>query len=126
MNNSQYMYTSESFAVAGVKRYWDYWSNRISNADPAHSKWSGYCSIYFTDEDADGRQDSSEVARVSGKVDAMRLPKEIYFAHRVIQNEQPDLHILGHWSYPETQPGGAKTVKNNLRHREYGFGRTVC
>jgi beta-galactosidase len=41
----------------------------------------------------------------------MRLPKEIYFAYRVIQNEQPDLHILGHWSYPETQPGGAKTVK---------------
>ena len=109
--NDTYQYTSESFAVAGVKRYWDYWQNRISNPDPAHSRWSGYCSIYFTDEDADGRQDSSEVARVSGKVDAMRLPKEIYFAHRVIQNEQPDLHILGHWSYPETQPGGAKTVK---------------
>jgi beta-galactosidase len=109
--NDTYQYTSESFAVAGVKRYWDYWSNRISNTDPAHSKWSGYCSIYFTDEDADGRQDSSEVARVSGKVDAMRLPKEIYFAYRVIQNERPDLHILGHWSYPAMQPDGAKTVK---------------
>jgi beta-galactosidase len=98
--NDTYQYTSESFALAGVKRYWEYWENRISNADPAHAKWSGYCSIYFTDEDADGRQDSSEVARVSGKVDAMRLPKEIYFAHRVIQSEQADLHILGHWSYP--------------------------
>ncbi len=102
--NDTYQYTSESFAVAGVKRYWDYWTNRISNTDPAHSKWSGYCSIYFSDEDADGRQDSSEVARVSGKVDAMRLPKEIYFAHRVIQNDQPDLHILGHWSYPTDKP----------------------
>ena len=100
--NDTYQYTSESFALAGVKRYWDYWQNRISNPDPAHSKWSGYCSIYFTDADADGRQDSSEVARVSGKVDAVRLPKEIYFAHRVIQNEQPDLHILGHWSYLQT------------------------
>jgi beta-galactosidase len=109
--NDTYQYTSESFAVAGVKRYWDYWTNRISNTDPAHSKWSGYCSIYFTDEDADGRQDSSEVARVSGKVDAMRLPKEIYFAHRVIQSDQPDLHILGHWTYPATQPDGSKTVK---------------
>ena len=109
--NDTYQYMSESFAIAGVKRYWDYWTNRISNTDPAHSKWSGYCSIYFTDEDADGRQDSSEVARVSGKVDAMRLPKEIFFAHRVIQSEQPDLHILGHWSYPATQPGGARTVK---------------
>jgi beta-galactosidase len=109
--NDTYEYTSESFALAGVKRYWDYWTNRISNTDPAHSRWSGYCSIYFTDEDADGRQDSSEVARVSGKVDAMRLPKQIYFAHRVIQNDQPDLHILGHWSYPATQPDGSKTKK---------------
>jgi beta-galactosidase len=109
--NDTYEYTSESFALAGVRRYWDYWTNRISNTDAAHSKWSGYASIYFTDEDADGRQDSSEVCRVSGKLDAMRLPKEIYYAHRVIQSEQPDLHILGHWSYPATQPSGAKTTK---------------
>jgi beta-galactosidase len=111
MYKSDYMYTSESFALGGVRRYWDYWSNRISNTDPAHSRWSGCCSIYFTDEDADGRQDSSEVCRVSGKLDAMRLPKEIYYAHRVVQNTQPDLHILGHWTYPATQPDGSKTVK---------------
>ena len=106
-----YLYNSEDFALDGVKRYWVYWSNRISNTDPAHSRWSAYCSIYFTDEDADGRQDSTEVCRVSGKVDAMRLPKEIYFAYRVIQNPQPDLHILGHWTYPATQPDGTKTSK---------------
>jgi beta-galactosidase len=106
--NDSYQYTSESFALAGVKRYWEYWKNRISNKDPAHAKWSGYASIYFSDEDADGRQDSSEVARVSGKVDAVRLPKEIYYAYRVIQDtEKPDLHILGHWSYPTDR----KTVK---------------
>jgi beta-galactosidase len=99
-----YQYTSETFALAGIRRYWAYWENRISNTDAEHARWSGYCSIYFTDEDADGRQDSSEVARVSGKVDAVRLPKEIYYAHRVIQNERPDLHILGHWSYPTDKP----------------------
>jgi beta-galactosidase len=106
-----YLYTSESFALDGVKQYWEYWKNRISNTDPEHARWSGYCSIYFTDEDADGRQDSSEVARVSGKVDAMRLPKEIYYAYRVIQSDKPDLHILGHWTYPATQPDGSKTAK---------------
>ena len=105
--NDTYEYTQETFALAGVKRYWEYWKNRISNADPAHAKWSGYASIYFTDENADGRQDSSEVARVSGKVDAVRLPKEIYYAHRVMQSETPDLHILGHWSYPAAR----RTVK---------------
>jgi beta-galactosidase len=101
---SPYLYTSESFALAGIRRYWEYWKNRISNLDLAHSKWSGYASIYFTDSDADGRQDSSEVCRVSGKLDAVRLPKQIYYAHRVMQNDQPDLHILGHWSYPPDQP----------------------
>jgi len=105
-----WQFTSESFALAGVARYRTYWDNRISNPGPAHSKWSGYASIYFSDSDADGRQDSSEVCRVSGKVDAVRLPKEIYFAHRVIQNDGPDLHILGHWSYP-TGPDAKKTVK---------------
>ena len=94
-----------------VARYWAYWQNRITNPNQAHARWSGYASIYFSDSDADGRQDSSEVCRVSGKVDAVRLPKEIYFAHRVIQNEKPDIHILGHWTYPAVQPSGAKTVK---------------
>ena len=105
-----WQFTSESFALAGVARYRAYWNNRISNPDPAHSKWSGYASIYFSDSDADGRQDSSEVCRVSGKVDAVRLPKEIYFAHRVIENDRPDIHILGHWSYP-AGPDAKKTVK---------------
>jgi beta-galactosidase len=98
--NDTYEYNSDTFALGGVKRYWEYFANRISNTDAMHAKWSGYASIYFTDENADGRQDSSEVARVSGKVDAVRLPKEIYYAFRVIQNERQDLHILGHWSYP--------------------------
>jgi beta-galactosidase len=95
-----YKWNSETFALAGANRYWAYWSNRISNTEPAHAKWSGYASIYFSDSNADGRQQSSEVARTSGKVDAVRLPKELYFAHRVMQNPQPDIHILGHWSYP--------------------------
>jgi len=110
-SESAYLFTSESFALGWIGRYFEYWQNRISNTDPAHSRWSSYASIYFTDSDADGRQDSSEVARVSGKVDAVRLPKEIYLAHRVVLNEQPDLHILGHWSYPAIQPDGTKTAK---------------
>ena len=102
-----YAHTSESFALADVARYWAYWQNRISNPDPVHSKWSGYASIYFSDSDADGRQESSEVCRASGKVDAVRLPKEAYFVQRVMQSESPDIHILGHWTYPA---GTIKTI----------------
>ena len=38
--------------------------------------------------------------RVSGKVDGVRLPKPIYYVSRVMQNEKPDLAIIGHWNYP--------------------------
>jgi beta-galactosidase len=98
--NDSYNWNAESFAIAGVRRYDNFVSNRIDNPDPAHSKWSAYASIYWSDSDADGRQQSSEVLRVSGKVDGVRLPKEIFFASRVMQSPAPDLHIIGHWTYP--------------------------
>jgi beta-galactosidase len=93
-------WNSETFCLAAATRYASYVRNRIDNPDPAHSKWSAYCSIYFTDSDADGRQQGSYVLRVSGKVDGVRLPKSLFFVSRVMQNEQPDIHIIGHWNYP--------------------------
>lgn len=93
-------WNSETFALAAVRRYDEYVRNRIDNPDPAHSKWSGYASIYWSDSNADGRQQSSAVLRVSGKVDGVRLPKQAFYAYRVMQSTRPDLHIIGHWTYP--------------------------
>jgi beta-galactosidase len=93
-------WNSETFCLAAAMRYASYTRNMISNTDPAHSKWSAYCSIYFADSDADGRQQGSYVLRVSGKVDGVRIPKQLYYVSRVMQNEQPDIHIIGHWNYP--------------------------
>jgi beta-galactosidase len=107
LGGDTYHWTSETFCLAGAARYASYLRNRIDNPDPAHSKWSGYASIYFTDSDADGRQDGSEVLRVSGKMDGVRLPKEMFFVSRVMQSATPDLHIIGHWNYP---PNTVKTV----------------
>jgi beta-galactosidase len=104
-SDDTYSWNSETFCIAAARRYDDYFINRISNPDPAHARWSGYASIYWSDSNADGRQDSSEVCRVSGKVDSVRLPKQAYYVYRVMQNDQPDIHIIGHWTYP------ASTVK---------------
>src|SRR5450759_2252047 len=93
-------WNSETFSLAAATRYNSYVLNRIDNTDPAHSKWSAYCSIYLTDEDADGRQQGSYVLRVSGKVDGVRLPKSLFYVSRVMQNEKPDIHNIGHWNYP--------------------------
>jgi beta-galactosidase len=98
-------WNSETFSLAAATRYAGYMVNRIDNPDPAHSKWSGYASIYWSDSDADGRQQGSYVLRVSGKVDGVRLPKSIFYVSRVMQNDKADIHIIGHWNYP------ANTVK---------------
>jgi beta-galactosidase len=103
--NDTYALNSETFCLAAAARYHEYVLNRISNTDPANAKWSGYASIYWSDSNADGRQDSSEVCRVSGKVDSVRLPKQAYYVYRVMQSDTPDVHIIGHWNYP------ANTVK---------------
>jgi beta-galactosidase len=98
--NDTWHWNSETFCLAAAGRYQDYVFNKISNTNAAHSKWSGYASIFWSDSNSDGRQDSSEVCRVSGKVDSVRLPKEVFYVYRVMQNAAPDLHIIGHWNYP--------------------------
>jgi beta-galactosidase len=99
--NQDTFITGDTTTQAALWRL-DIWKNQftIRNTDSLHSRYSGYASIYFSDSDADGRQMSSEVCRVSGKVDAVRLPKEIYYAHQVVGNTQPQVHIVGHWTYP--------------------------
>ena len=109
-----YHWNSESFAVGDSTgraqvRQLDGYLNvyTIRNAESASSRYSGYASVYFSDSNADGRLQSSSVARASGKVDAVRLPKEIYYAFRVAGNTHPDIHIIGHWTYPA---GTTKTM----------------
>ena len=97
--NDTYDWNSETFCLAAAERYHAYAQNKISNPNAAHSKWAAYASIYWSDSNADGRQDSSEVCRVSGKVDSVRLPKQAYYVYRVMQSEAPDVHIIGHWTY---------------------------
>ncbi len=42
----------------------------------------------------------AEVARASGEVDGVRLPKEAYAVTRVLFDPAPRVHIIGHWTYP--------------------------
>jgi beta-galactosidase len=128
-----YHWNAETFALAAAGRYANFVQNRIDNPDPNHAKWSAYASIYFTDSDADGRQDGSEVLRVSGKVDGVRLPKTVFYVTRVMQNTQPDIYILGHWTYPA---GTKKTmyvaatlcdqVELFLNGKSLGVQKTPC
>jgi beta-galactosidase len=82
----------------------------------------------FTDSTSGGRL-FSEVARVSGEVDGVRLPKEAYFACAAMWREDPTVHIIGHWNYPAgtTKPvyvvSNCEAVELFVNGQSLGFGK---
>ncbi len=92
-------WTSEDFAgtVAASSRH-EFWGQRIQG--PGDRRYSGAAALIWADSNQHGRQYGWECARLSGRVDAVRLPKESLHSYRVMQNLAPDLHIIGHWTYP--------------------------
>lgn len=91
-----YSLTAEAFAVNQVAHYYD----------KIYSKWptqNGGANWIFSDGTHGGRN-SSEVTRASGEVDAVRLPKEAYFACQAMFRDDPQVHIVGHWTYSVDKP----------------------
>lgn len=85
-----YQLTSEQFAVNQVQHY-------VNKLGPAHH--AGGANWIFSDSTSGGRV-GVEVARTSGEVDGVRLPKEAYYVCQVMFTYEPRVHIIGHWSYP--------------------------
>jgi beta-galactosidase len=108
-----YNLTSEDFTTGQVARL-NTWLITSTIRNTSGGKYSAYASIYFSDADADGREQSSCVARVSGKVDVNRIPKEAYYAFRVAGNTKPDIHIVGHWTYPAGTTKTMYVLANNV------------
>ncbi|WP_415907697.1 sugar-binding domain-containing protein [Oleiharenicola sp. Vm1] len=92
-----YQLTSEQFAVNQVKHY----VTKLGAGNHA-----GGANWIFSDSTSGGRV-AVEVARTSGEVDGVRLPKEAYFVCQVMFTYTPRVHLVGHWSYPA---GTKKTV----------------
>ncbi len=91
-----YQLTSEQFAVNQVQHY------VTKLGAPNHA---GGANWIFSDSTSGGRV-TVEVARASGEVDGVRLPKEAYYVCQMFTYE-PRATIIGHWSYPA---GTKKTV----------------
>src|SRR5581483_9696219 len=92
-----YDLTSEQYAVNQVEQF----VKKISA--PNHA---GGANWIFSDSTSGGRV-ATEVARAGGEVDGVRLPKEAYFVVKTIFRSDPQVHIIGHWTYP---PNTKKTV----------------
>jgi beta-galactosidase len=85
-----YQLTSEQYAVNQVEQ----WMTKLSQ--PWHC---GGANWIFSDSTSGGRV-GCEVARTGGEVDGVRLPKEAYFVLRAMWRNDPQVHIIGHWTYP--------------------------
>ncbi|MEO6751408.1 MAG: DUF4982 domain-containing protein, partial [Opitutus sp.] len=81
-----------------VKEWWTLFGSK-----PEHS---GGANWIFSDG-THGTRQQTDVARATGEVDGVRLPKEAYFALQAIWSEVPRVHLIGHWTYPA---GTVKTM----------------
>ena len=101
----EYNHNMDEFAVEMVRRWYDYWRERPGTGTRVSS---GGVKIVFSDTNTHHRGEKHY--RTSGVVDAMRIPKDAFFAHQVMWNgwvepEEAKTYIVGHWNYP------AHTVK---------------
>jgi hypothetical protein len=127
-DSPDYNRNQDSFAVEDVRRWFDYWRERPGTGERVNA---GGVNIIFSDSNTHFRGD--ENYRRSGEVDAMRIPKEGYFAHQAMWDgwvdvERPAIHIVGHWNYA---PGvkknvyvvsSAEKVELLLNGKSLGFG----
>lgn len=95
-----YNQNNDQLAVEFVRRWYDFWRERPGMG---HRVNSGGAKIIFSDTQTHGR--SATNYRVSGVVDAMRIPKDGFYTHQAMWNawvdkEEPGMHIIGHWNYP--------------------------
>lgn len=92
-------HTQESITVANIK---DYGSNYYSNrAGQGKSVYSAAAMMVWSDSNMHGRNSGTENCRTSGRVDPVRQTKEMFEGTKTAQSNEADVHIIGHWSYPE-------------------------
>lgn len=94
----------DDFTLAAAKGYSEFFHDRIGGA--SRKDWYSACAaLCWTDSAQHGRQSFSENARMSGRVDAVRIKKQSFDIFRVMQSGSPAVKIAGHWNYPPCAPG---------------------
>lgn len=125
---SAYNRNMESHAVENVKRWYEFWRERPGTGKRVSS---GGVNIVFSETNTHHR--GAENYRRSGEVDALRIPKENFWAHKVmwdgwVEPEKPGIHILGHWNYKEGVRkaiyvvSSADKVELKVNGKSVGFG----
>ena len=96
-----YNHNQDEFAVELVRRWYDYWRERPGTGTRVSS---GGVKIVFSDTNTHHR--GEENYRRSGVTDAMRIPKDGFYAHQVmwhgwVDTDSFQTYIIGHWNYQQ-------------------------
>ncbi len=137
---TEYNHNMDEFAIEMVRRWYDYWLERPGTGTRVSS---GGVKIVFSDTNTHHRGESNY--RTSGVVDAMRIPKDAFFAHQVmwdgwVEPEEARTYIIGHWNYDNSKltidksqlkkpvyvVSTADSVELFLNGRSLGYGRQSC
>lgn len=104
---SVYNRNQDTHARENVVRWYEFWRERPGTGERVSS---GGVNIIFSDSNTHYR--GAENYRRSGEVDPLRIPKDGFYAHKVMWDgwvdvEKHSTHIVGHWNY---QPGVKKDI----------------
>lgn len=94
--------TIEELMLAEAGGYAEFFHDRIGGAS-GKNMYSAAAALCWTDSAQHGRQSYSENARMSGRVDAVRIRKQNFYLYQVLQSEKPMVKIIGHWNYPKKE-----------------------
>jgi beta-galactosidase len=125
---SDYNRNQDSFAIEDVIRWNEYYEERPGTGTRVSS---GGVNIIFSDSNTHHR--GEENYRRSGEVDAMRIPKDAYFAHKVmwdgwVDAKKTGIHLIGHWNYKAGTKKNVYVVASGdkveliLNNKSLGFG----
>lgn len=126
---SDYNHNMDKQAIEDVYRWYDYWHERPGTGKRVSA---GGVNIVFSDTNTHHRGESNY--RTSGEVDAVRIPKEGFYAHQVMWDGWVDphpkgIHITGHWNYKdgmvkdEYVVSAADKVQLFLNGKSLGWGK---
>ncbi len=92
--------TSEDLALYAARGYAEFFHDRIGGAS-GKDLYTAAAALCWTDSAQHGRQAFSENARMSGRVDPVRIKKQNFKVFQTIQSKIPMVSIVGHWNYPK-------------------------
>ena len=118
----------DMFAMETVVRWYDYYRERIGTGRRVSAG-----GVNFVFSDSNIPRTGTEGFSSSGKVDAMRIKKEAWWAHYVMWEGWVDIdkvhtHIVGHWNYNKGTKKNVYVISSGdkvqlfLNDKSLGFG----